>query len=403
MTGLKTLGLVVAVALVGAIGTLAVAIIMGMNGVELGHLVVALAPVALATVVAGLLAARLLAGATMRQRFVAVALVASAVTVANVAVLSMQMFVSDHDATLITVLMVYAVGTGLAAALAVARTQRDALAHLEKTAERLASGDLEARAGDLRAGPELDALGATLDQMASRLQRALASERAAERMRRDLIVAVSHDLRTPLASLRAMVEAIDDGLVEQPNDVRRYAGEMRRSTDQLVNLVDDLFELSQLDAGAIAVETRRARLDQVVADALDAVGAEASTKQLTMQADLGDAFDAPCSPRVARVLQNLLSNAVRHTPADGTVRVTAARHATMLALTVHDSGEGIAPEHLSHVFEPFYRADPARSGPGAGLGLALAKRIVEALGGTIRAESGGHVLGASFAVDLPLE
>jgi two-component system sensor histidine kinase BaeS len=171
----------------------------------------------------------------------------------------------------------------------------------------------------------------------------------------------------------------------------------------LVHLVEDLFELSQLDAGAIAVETRRARLDQVVADALDAVGAEASTKQLSMRTDLGDASDTPCSPRVARVLQNLLSNAVRHTPADGTVQVTAARNATMLALTVHDSGEGIAPEHLAHVFEPFYRADPARSGPGAGLGLALAKRIVEALGGTIRAESDGDVLGASFAVDLPLE
>lgn len=402
MNTLKTLGLVVAVAVVGAVGTLAVGVIMGMNGEEIGHLVVALAPVAIATVAASLLAARLLSGASMRQRFVAVALVASAVTVGNVAVLSMQMFVSDHDATLVTVLLVYAVGTGVAAALAVARTQRDALAHLEDTAQRLAGGDLEARAGDLHAGPELDALGATLDQMSLQLQRALANERAAERMRRDLMVAVSHDLRTPLSSLRAMVEAIDDGLVEDPSEVRRYASEMRRSTGQLVNLVDDLFELSQLDAGAIAVETRQARLDRVVADALDAVGAEAATKQLVLQAELGDAFDVRCSPRVTRVLQNLLSNAVRHTPADGTVRITATRHSSVLALAVQDSGEGIAPEHLPHLFEPFYRADLARSGPGAGLGLALAKRIVEALGGSIRVEPGASS-GARFAVDLPLD
>ena len=401
MSGLKTLALVVAVAVVGAMGTLAVGLAMGMNGDEIGHLVVALAPVAAATVAAALLAARLLAGATLRQRFVAVALVASAVTVANVAVLSMQMFVSDHDATLVTVLLVYAVGTGVAAALAVARTQRGALARLEATARRLADGDLYARAGALHAGPELDALGVALDQMSERLQVALSNERDAERMRRDLIVAVSHDLRTPLASLRAMVEALDEGVVSETADVRRFAGEMRRSTGQLVNLVDDLFELSQLDAGAIAAETRRARLDRVVADALDAVSAEASRKQLAMRADLGNAFDAECSPRLTRVLQNLLSNAVRHTPADGTVLISATRLGSELALAVQDNGTGIAPEDLPHVFEPFYRADPARSGPGAGLGLALAKRIVEAMGGSIRAEP-DLAVGARFDVELPV-
>jgi len=401
MNGLKTLALVVSVAVVGALGTLAVGLAMGMNGDEIGHLVVALAPVAAATVAVALLAARLLAGATLRARFIAIALVASAVTVANVAVLSMQMFVSDHDATLVTVLLVYAVGTGVAAALAVARTQRSALACLEATAHRLADGDLDARAGALHAGPELDALGAALDQMSERLQIALSNERKAEQTRRDLIVTVSHDLRTPLASLRAMVEALDEGVVSEAADVRRYAGEMRRSTGQLVNLVDDLFELSQLDAGAIASETRRARLDRVVADALDAVSAEASRKQLAMRADLGNAFDAECSPRLTRVLQNLLSNAVRHTPADGTVLISAARVGSELALAVQDNGIGIAPKDLPHVFEPFFRADPARSGPGAGLGLALAKRIVEAMGGSIRAAP-NLTVGARFDVDLPV-
>ena len=400
MSGWRTVGLVVIVAAVGATGSLVVGAIMGMQGDELQHLLLALVPAAIVTVVAGMLAARLLTRATLRQRFVAVALVAAAVAMANIAVLSMQMFVSDHDASLVLVLLVYAVGTGVAAALAVARSSRASFATLRDTADRLADGDLDARVGTLDAGPEIASLGHALDEMSTRLQLALASERSAERTRRDLMTAVSHDLRTPLASLRAMVEALDDGIVAEPGDVRRYAREMRRSTSQLVNLVDDLFELSELDAGAIATETRRARLDEIVSNALDAVGAEASQKQLAMTTDLGDAYDVACSPRLTRVLQNLLSNAVRHTPEDGSVRISATREGTLLPLAVEDSGEGITAEDLPHVFEPFYRADPARSGPGAGLGLALARRIVEALGGSISADSQSH--GARFAVELPL-
>ena len=120
-----------------------------------------------------------------------------------------------------------------------------------------------------------------------------------------------------------------------------------------------------------------------------------------MATDLGGAEDTPCSPRLTRVLQNLLSNAVRHTPADGTVRVTAARANGRLALAVEDTGEGISSEDLPHVFEPFFRADAARSGVGAGLGLALAKRIVDALGGDISAESRPGA-GSRFAVELPV-
>src|SRR5207249_5162187 len=119
-----------------------------------------------------------------------------------------------------------------------------------------------------------------MDEMADRLRSAQERERRAEATRNDLISAVSHDLRTPLASLRAMVEAVDEGIVTDPEEIRRYAAEMRRSTEQLVHLVDDLFELSQLDAGAIAAERRRAPLVDVVASAVDAVGSEASRKGL---------------------------------------------------------------------------------------------------------------------------
>jgi signal transduction histidine kinase len=400
MSTLRTLGLVAAVALVGGAATLVVGAVTGMRGEELVHLVGALVPAAAVTVAAAAAAGPLLARASLRQRFVAIGVLAAVVAMANLVVLAMQMFVSNHDATLVTVLLLYAVGAGVAAALVVARRSGAAVGALERTARRLGQGDLDARVGSIGGGSELETLGGTLDEMAERLQLAHRREADAEGMRRDLITTISHDLRTPLASLRAMVEAIDDGVVEDPPSLRHYVAEMRRSVHQLSALVDDLFELTQLDAGAIEAETRRACLDDVVASAVATVELPAREKGVHVVAELGAATGAPCSPRVARVLQNLLTNAVRHTPADGTVRIEAQRTEGRLRVAVQDTGQGIASEDLPRVFDPFFRADQARSGPGAGLGLALAKRIVETLGGRIVAES-DPASGARFAFDLP--
>ncbi len=227
-----------------------------------------------------------------------------------------------------------------------------------------------------------------------------ARERAIDRQRRDLLTAVSHDLRTPLAGLRAMTEAVDEGVVDDPPTLRRYVGEMRRAVNSLALLVDDLFELAQLDAGAIEVEARRATVGEVVEAALAACGGQASEKGLRVETRIADAADWRCSPRLTRVLQNLLQNAIRHTPADGTVRVEAQCRPGALKLTVEDSGSGIARESLDRVFEPFWRGDAARSTQGSGLGLTLAKRIVDSLGGQIRVEDGAAT-GARFAIELP--
>ncbi|MEX0755547.1 MAG: HAMP domain-containing sensor histidine kinase [Actinomycetota bacterium] len=401
MSGWRTPALVGAVAATGAGGTLVVGAASGMPGTDLLHLAAFLAPAVVVTVLAMALARPLLARTSLRQRSVAIAGVATVVSLANLVVLARLMFLSTHDATLLTALLAYSLGAGIGTAVVVARTTGRELDRLAAAARRLGAGDLDARVGSISAGPELDTLARTLDEMGARLQAATLREREVDATRRDLMTAVSHDLRTPLASLRAMIEAIDDGIVDDAPSLRRYAHEMRRSVTSLSAMVDDLFELAQLDAGAIELETERARLGDVVRSALAAVGASARQKGLRVETELADAGDLPCSPRLERVLQNLLANAVRHTPADGTVRVLARRGPERLEVEVADTGEGIPIEDLARVFDPFFRGDPARSGGGAGLGLALAKRIVESLGGTIEADSDPSI-GARFAVELPL-
>ena len=228
---------------------------------------------------------------------------------------------------------------------------------------------------------------------------ARARERRLEVQRHDLITAVSHDLRTPLASLRATAEAIDERVVEDAPTLRHYAAEIRHAAESLGDLVDDLFELVKLDAVEIEAETRDATVEEVVGVALEACGGSAREKRLRLVTELNGAADAPCSPRLGRVMQNLVQNAVRHTPADGTVRIEAERRPGALRLTVSDTGDGIPADSLGRVFDPFWRGDASRAGDGSGLGLAISKRIVEALGGEIEVESEPQ-RGSRFAVLL---
>lgn len=336
----------------GALLALATAAASGMGGADLSHLAAMFAAGVLITagVVTG--ADRLLERAPLRRRLLGVALASAVAGLANLGVIAALMLVDGHDALVVAVLLIYSLGVGAGAALALSRPSADAV------------------------------------------------ERAVEDQRRDLITAVSHDLRTPLASLRAMVEAIDEGVVTDPETVRRYAGEMRDSLGALAALVDDLFELAQLDAAGIETEARRATLAEVVGTALAACAGPVSEKGLRLETSLDEAERVSCSPRLGRVLQNLLQNAIRHTPSEGTVRVEAMHAAGRLELVVSDSGEGIPAESLERIFDPFWRGDEARSTDGTGLGLALAKRIVESLGGQIEVQS-EPARGSRFAVLVP--
>ncbi|MDP9342839.1 MAG: HAMP domain-containing histidine kinase [Actinomycetota bacterium] len=400
MKGARGLLVVAAAAAAGGGVTVLAGAGAGMHGHELGHLALLLLPAALATVAAAAAAQSLFARISLRSRLTAIAVVALLVGLANLAVVARLMFVSGPDMRAVVVVLAYAVGAGAGAALVLARGPARAVGRLSAAARALAEGDLSARAGDVGGGPEYDALASTLDQMAERLGQAMARVQDVEARRRDLITAVSHDLRTPLARLRVMVEAIDEGVVDDVPTLRRYAGEMRRSVDTLVALVDDLFELVQLDAGAIEAETARTRVRDVVSSAIGTCKGDALSKGVSVRTDLDGAGDAACSLRLVRVLQNLVQNSIRHTPPDGTVTIQARRLGGRLRLVVEDTGEGIPPDALTRVFDPFYRADPARSEPGSGLGLAVAKRIVQALGGDITAGS-EPPMGARFAVTLP--
>ena len=384
----------------GAIATLAIAATIGTPDDEMVPLAVSLIPAFVLSVVVAAIAARMLSGASIRRRALGVVLVASVVGLGNLMVLASLMYLEGSEAGELAVLLLYSTAAGVGAAFALTRSTTDAVDRLGETAKRLGTGDLEARVGPLGAEPELTELARTLDDMAARLQASIERERALEAHRLELITAASHDLRTPLASLRAMIEAIEDGVVPAGPERDRYMAEMGKSVDSLTALTDDLFDLIKLDAGEIEADTEQARLVDVASAALALTEGSAVEKGIRLRADLGDAELAMTSPRVARVIQNLVQNAIRHTPSGGEVLVVAKRTEQGISIVVEDEGEGIPADAVDKIFEPFWRGDASRLTGGSGLGLTLVKRIVEGLGGEISAGSAPRG-GARFAVSLP--
>jgi signal transduction histidine kinase len=280
----------------------------------------------------------------------------------------------------------------LAGALLLGRHVLKPLSQLRDASARLAAGDLSARASE--SGPrELLELGASFNEMAANLERIFDA-------RRELVAWASHDLRTPLASLQAMVEALEDGLA----DPGEYVEAIRMQTEILSRLVEDLFELAQIDAGALTLEVSDAPLGELVSRCLSSLDGEARARDVDLKARLASDPVVRIAPdKVERVLLNLVANAVRHSPPKGEVAVVVEPDTDHVVVAVEDAGDGLAPDAPERMFERFWRADESRtsSGGGAGLGLAIARGLVEAHGGTIWAENrrGG---GARVAFTLPL-
>jgi signal transduction histidine kinase len=227
-------------------------------------------------------------------------------------------------------------------------------------------------------------------------------ERALEASRRELVAWVSHDLRTPLAGLRAMAEALEDRVVTEPAQVATYHATMTRETERLTAMVDDLFELSRIHAGALRLAAAALPLADVVSEAVAVLTPAAAAKGVRIRA--GGTGSWPVvrgsDPELGRVVRNLLVNAVRHTPPDGTVELAAGAEGDTAWLAVQDSCGGIPAADLPRVFDVAFRGEPARSpAGGAGLGLAIARGLVEAHQGRIAVENAGP--GCRFVIRLP--
>jgi signal transduction histidine kinase len=349
------------------------------------------AVVAVATLAVGLVAALAVGRLpSLRGRLTGLALFAVLLPLAAVVLSGVVMFQSEHD---LTVLAVGAASStaSLIAALLLARAITAPIDALGSAATKLAHGDLESRAPV--SGPtELQHLAASFNEMAARLEELFDA-------RRELVAWASHDLRTPLAALQAMVEAVEDGLV----DDNRYVPAMRDQVHALSALVDDLFELARIDAGALTLEVREAKVERLVESCVRGLEAEAKARRVRLEARIHD--DVPvvrCAPdKVERVLYNLVLNALRHTPSDGSVAVLVQPAAEEVRITVEDTGDGIPAEALRRIFDRFWRGEPSRPpGGGAGLGLAIARGLVEAHGGRIWAEN-RSAGGARVSFTLP--
>jgi signal transduction histidine kinase len=313
--------------------------------------------------------------------------------------------------------LVYGVALALLLALAIAREMTRAITQIETSARRIAEGDYGYRlAEDRDAGEELARLAGWFNQMAASVERSFDERAASEAARRQLVAAVSHDLRTPLASVRAMIEAIDDGVVTDEATVRRYQRAIRAETRRLGALLNELFELSRLESGGFTLNRERLALDDLLSDALESARERAERRGVTLAGRIDAALPLVTvdARQLRRALDNLLGNALRHTSAGGAILLYAVsapdtRGAPAIRIAVADSGVGIADTDLPYIFERAYRGDSARARgtlarsapavgdaetceadedmPGAGLGLTIARGIIVAHGGSMTALS----------------
>lgn len=351
----------------------------------------------------GLALAWLLRSASLRWQVVAVAITAVLAVLAGVLGTARAMFLSEHD---FTVVMMVCLVAGLVAA-AVALVLGSALTRWSRTlaAEARRLGD-DGRLESYGAGPaEFRDVSAELTLTSRKLAESRERERRLEESRRELVSWVSHDLRTPLAGMRAMTEALEDGMVDDPP---RYLRLIRADVDRMVRLVDDLFELSRINAGVLSLTLEEVAVADVVSEAIASADPVARSRQVHLggHVEPGLVLHADAAG-LSRVVSNLVTNAIRHTPADGTVEILGRASPRGVELTVTDGCGGLEPDDLDRVFDMGWQGSrartPDREEPSefghAGLGLAIVKGIVEAHRGEV-AVANQHP-GCRFVVLLP--
>jgi signal transduction histidine kinase len=392
---------VLAVGLAGAVATAAASATFGMSTSEAMNMAAVAGGAAAGAGAAGAVALYLLRRRSVGVQTVAVALTALAAVAIGAVSASQAMFLSEHDLHALLVFLIVAVTVAMIAALVLGGrvvAGRDALG---ESARRIGEGMPASPPGPGTA--EFRALAGELDEMSRKLDDARSRERALEASRRELVAWISHDLRTPLAGIRAMTEALEDGVVSDASTVGEYHAALRREAEHLAGLVDDLFELSRIQAGAMRLQMQRVALSDLVSDAIAAADPVAAVKRVRLSGRTDGAPELSLSAaEFSRVLRNLLENAIRHTPADGTVWVEAGVDDGRAFVSVADGCGGIPESDLDRVFDLAFRGEAARTpgDGGAGIGLSIARGIVEAHAGEIHVENAGR--GCRFTVRLPM-
>jgi signal transduction histidine kinase len=327
-------------------------------------------------------------------------LLAALLIFVNVLVMAGQMFFSPHDLALSIVLLVFALMIATTFGFFVASTVTNSLRVLASRAEAIAAGDLGAHV-PVTGRDEVAQVSLAFNEMADQLQQAERQREELEVLRRDFIAWTSHDLRTPLTSIRALIEALYDGVVSDTETVQRYYRTIRADVVAMNDLIDDLFELAQLNAGGLALEMSTHSLGDLISDSLESFQLLAESRSISLQGEVSADIDPVImnASKIGRVLANLISNAMHHAPtAGGLISVKAWRNVHGVSVTVQDNGPGFSEADLPRVFEKFYRGEQARSREtgGAGLGLAIAHAVVEAHDGRMWAENapeGGALVG----------
>ena len=352
---------------------------------------------------AGVAALRLLAARPVATILTVIAAVTVIATLGGVVMVATEMFISGKDLAVVLAVVVIAGIAGFGVSLIVGRRVSAASRLLLGAVREVGSG------GEYKRPPavlpaELAGLSQELEKTHRRLAEARGRERALEASRRELIAWVSHDLRTPLAGLRAMAEALEDRVVTDRQTVSRYHAQIRAETDRLALMIDDLFELSRIHAGALRLSRSLAGLDDLIGEALISAEPLARAKGVRLRGSAAGTLPVFVdTAEVGRALRNLVINAIRHTPSDSAVEVVGDQESGMAVVSVSDACGGIPAEHLPRVFDVAFRGETARTpgpGEGAGLGLSIARGIIEAHSGQIAVHNAGR--GCQFVIRLPL-
>jgi signal transduction histidine kinase len=276
-----------------------------------------------------------------------------------------------------------------------ARNMARPIKAMSNFAIQIGQGHLDGKL-NIRQEDEIGQLATELNRMSQRLA-------SLDKERRAFLANVSHELRTPVSNVLVTVEALANGAVEEPELRDRFIQTVQDETTRLSRLIQDLLDLGRLEAGVAALEKQPIRLQNLIDRAVRAVESRMRSKGVGIRVDIPDVQLEGDPERLLQAFLNILDNAIKHSLPDSTVSITGTIEGVQIALQIRDRGKGISQSDLPHIFEQFYTGDRSRQGSSTGLGLAIARRIVEAHGGAIAASSQGEGKGAAFTIHLPLD